>query len=235
MGKNEKIAIITGAGKGIGFETARQLSGPGVKVILTARDVKKGSAAVETLLNEGGNVEFHQLDVTDQNSVNALLKDIKGKYGRTDILINNAGIFLDQGKAGLDADIDSVIETFKTNTLGPLRMCKAFAPLMIENNYGRIVNVSSGLSQLSDMSGMWPGYRISKTALNAVTRIIADEVKEKNITVNSVCPGWVKTDLGGSEAPNLPENSVGTIIWLATLEKKEPTGGFFRDMEKLEW
>lgn len=235
MSGNEKIAVITGANKGIGFETARQLSAAGVKIILTARDEKRGRDAADVLVKEGGDVVFHQLDVTDQNSVDRLLGHVEENFGKLDILINNAGVNLDHGATGLDADLDNVINTFTVNTVGPLRMCKAFVPLMVKNNFGRVVNVSSGMGQLSDMTGMWPGYRISKTALNAVTRIIADEVKDKNITVNSVCPGWTKTDLGGNDAPILPKDAVGTILWLATLEKNKPSGGFFREMERLEW
>lgn len=235
MGRNEKIAVITGANKGIGFETARQLSVAGIKIILTARDEKRGQHATDVLAKEGRDVVFHQLDVTDQDSVGRLREHVEGKYGKLDILINNAGTHMDNGATGLDADLNNVIKTFEVNTIGPLRMCKAFVPLMVKNNFGRVVNVSSGMGQLSDMTGNSPGYRISKTALNAVTRIIADEVKDKNITVNSVCPGWTRTDLGGKDAPILPKDAVGSILWLATLEKNEPSGGFFREMERLEW
>lgn len=231
----QKLAIVTGANRGIGFETTKQLSALGVRVILTARDSEKGEHAREILLQKNENVLFHQLDVTKQESVDRLLDYVQKEFGKLDILINNAGVFMDQGEGGLDADIDKVIETFIVNTIGPLRLCRAFIPLMIKNNFGRVVNVSSGMGQLTNMTGKWPGYRMSKAALNAVTRVFADEVQGKNITVNSVCPGWTKTDLGGPDAPRTPEEAADTILWLATLDANEPNGGFFQNREHIAW
>ena len=123
----------------------------------------------------------------------------------------------------------------ETNVFGPVQLCLALVPMMKVNNYGRLVNVSSGMGQLSDMNGGYPGYRISKTALNALTRILADELRDANILVNSVCPGWVKTDMGGPDAPRTPNQGANTIVWLATLPDGGPTGGFFRDRQQIDW
>ena len=233
---DKRIAVVTGANRGIGFEIARQLSmSDGLKAILTARAPAKGNDAAVRIAEQGGDVFFHQLDVTEEQSAKYLANFLDKEHGRCDILVNNAGVFNDQGKSGLDPDMEIIRDTFETNTMGPLRLCRLLVPLMIRNNYGRIVNMSSGMGQLSDMEGRWPGYRISKTALNAVTRIIAQETADHPIKVNSMCPGWVATDLGGENAPRTPEQAADTAVWLATLLPDGPTGGFFRDRQPLDW
>ncbi len=154
------------------------------------------------------------------------------------MLVNNAGIYIDyqaDSNSILNAKVDTLRQTIETNVYGVLQITQALIPLMKEQNYGRIVNVSSGMGQLNDMQGGSPGYRVSKTALNALTRIFASELKGTNILVNSVCPGWVKTDMGGSEAPRTPEQGVDTIVWLATLPDGSATGGFFRDRQPIDW
>lgn len=235
----KKVAVVTGANRGLGFETCRQLAKQGFQVILTSRDESKGKAAAEKLQAEGLNVKFHLLDVTSPDSIEHLAQFIRNEFGRLDILVNNAGIALDfvsepEGSI-FNSKIETLQKTIETNTYAPLWLCQALIPLMKANNYGRVVNVSSGAGQLEDMQTGYPTYRISKTALNALTRIIANELKETNILVNAVCPGWVRTDMGGPNAPRSLEEGVDTIVWLATLPDDGPTSGFFRDRKPIAW
>ncbi|MBD2386902.1 SDR family oxidoreductase [Cylindrospermum sp. FACHB-282] len=238
MSNTQKNAVVTGGNRGLGFETSRQLAKQGYQVILTSRDEEKGKAAAIQLQNEGLDVIFHPLDVNSQESSQQLAQFIRQQFGRLDVLVNNAGIYLEVrggDNSIFNAKIDSLKQTLETNVYGVLRVTQALIPLMKQQNYGRIVNVSSGMGQLTDMQSGAPGYRISKTALNALTRIIASELQDTNILVNSVCPGWVKTDMGGSEAPRTPEQGVDTIVWLATLPDGSATGGFFRDRQPIDW
>jgi NAD(P)-dependent dehydrogenase (short-subunit alcohol dehydrogenase family) len=239
MNANQKIAIVTGANRGLGFETCRQLARQGLQLVFTSRDVAKGKTATEKLKSEGIEVTYHPLDVTREESIEQLQQFIRQQFGRLDVLVNNAGIFPDpiDFEAGsiFQAKVDTLKTAMETNVYGPLQLCQAFIPLMKEHDYGRVVNVSSGMGQLSDMGVGYAGYRLSKTALNAVTRILAAELKDTNILVNSVCPGWVRTDMGGPEAPRTPEEGVETIVWLATLPDNGPTGGFFRDKQPIAW
>ncbi|MBU7582097.1 MAG: SDR family oxidoreductase [Nostoc sp. TH1S01] len=238
MSTNQKIAVVTGGNRGLGFEASRQLAKQGYKVILTSRDEAKGKAAAQKLQAEGLNVISYPLDVTSDESSQSLAEFIRQQCGKVDALVNNAGIYID-AQAGsnsiLSTKIDTLQTTIDTNVFGVVRVTQALIPLMKEHNYGRIVNVSSGMGQLTDMEGGSPGYRISKTALNAVTRIFASELIGTNILVNSVCPGWVKTDMGGANAPRTPEQGVDTIVWLATLPNDGATGGFFRDRQPIAW
>jgi NAD(P)-dependent dehydrogenase (short-subunit alcohol dehydrogenase family) len=235
---NKSVAIVTGAYRGLGLETCRQLAARGFSVILTARREKEGRAAAEALRQEGLDVGFHLLDVKDEQSVAGLVAFIRDTFGRLDVLVNNAGIFPDptpgSGRDGVfDARLQTVRRGLETNTLGPLRLCQALIPLM--QGRGRVVNVSSGMGQLVEMNGCCPGYRLSKTALNAVTRIFADELRETAIKVNSVCPGWVRTDMGGPDATRSVEEGAAGIVWAATLPDDGPSGGFFRDGEPIPW
>lgn len=238
MSEAQKVAVVTGGNRGIGFETCRQLAKQGIKVILTSRDEAKGKAAAEKLQAEGLDVISHSLDVTNPDSIEGLAQFIKSNFGRLDILVNNAGVLLDYAESDgsvFNLKISTLQKTLETNTFAPLLLCQALVPLMKEHNYGRVVNVSSGAGQLHDMSSGYPSYRISKTALNAVTRIVANELKGTNILVNAVCPGWVKTDMGGENAPRSPQQGADTIVWLATLPDDGPTSGFFRDRKLLDW
>lgn len=242
MNASKRVAVVTGANRGIGFETCRQLAKQGVQVILTSRDEAKGKAAAENLQAEGLDVKFYPLDVTSTDSIEHLAEFIRNEFGKLDILVNNAGILLDplgqQEENALHAKIDTIRETMQTNVYGPLLLCQALIPLMKEQNYGRIVNVSSGIGQLSGMEKMsasYPGYRISKAGLNVVTRMLANELRDTNILVNSVCPGWVKTDMGGPNAMRTVEQGADTIVWLATLPDDGPTNGFFRDRQLIDW
>lgn len=235
----KKIAVVTGANRGLGFGTCRELAKQGIQVILTSRDEAKGEAAAQQLQTEGLDVKSYPLDVTSPDSIEHLAQFIRNEFGRLDILVNNAGIGLDivDGSNGsiLNAKIEILQKTIETNLYGPLLLSQALIPLMKVNNYGRVVNVSSGAGQLADMQTGYPAYRISKTALNAATRLFANELKGTNILVNAVCPGWVRTDMGGPNATRSIEEGVDTIVWLATLPDDGPSSGFFRDRKPIPW
>jgi NAD(P)-dependent dehydrogenase (short-subunit alcohol dehydrogenase family) len=228
------IALVTGANRGIGFEIGRQLAAHGFRVLLTARDASRGRRAADRLRQEGRDVHFQELDVADEESIKNAVEFAKTEFGGVDVLINNAGVYLDEDVAGLDVDLDTVRSTMETNAYGPLRLCQAVIPSM-RRRHGRIVNVSSGSGQLSEMDGGSLAYRISKASLNAITRILADEVRGTGILVNSMCPGWVRTEMGGQHAPRSVEEGADTAIYLATLPDDGPTGGFFRDRRPIPW
>jgi NAD(P)-dependent dehydrogenase (short-subunit alcohol dehydrogenase family) len=236
------VAVVTGGNRGLGYETCKQLAQAGYKVILTARDIDKARTAVQQLRTEHPDIEPpepFQLDVTRPEQAAELEKFLRNNYGgRLDALINNAGAVFDstESDAGiLDTDADILRRSFENNTLSAFHVTRALLPLMQARNYGRIVNVSSGMGALTDMNGGWPGYRISKTALNALTRIFANELQGTNIKINSVCPGWVRTDMGGPNATRDVEQGVTTTIWLATLPDRGPSGGFYRDKKPIPW
>jgi NAD(P)-dependent dehydrogenase (short-subunit alcohol dehydrogenase family) len=235
MPDSQRVALVSGANRGIGLETVRQLAAKRLTVVLTSRDLAAGDAAARKLAAEGLAVVARQLAVTDPASVTRLAAAVEAEFGRLDALVNNAGVYLDQGRQGVDADLDAVRQTLETNLFGAWRLCQAFLPLMRRGGYGRIVNVSSGMGQLNDMGGGSPGYRVSKTALNALTCILADELRGTGILVNAACPGWVRTEMGGREAPRSVEQGADTPVWLATLPDDGPTGGFFRDRKPIPW
>jgi len=234
---DRKIAVVTGANRGIGFEICRQLAAnKGISVVLTSRDEAKGRMAVAQLRSQGLEIEFYQLDVTDTSGIQRLGGFLERKYGAADILINNAGIMADpKGTGMLGVQLQIIRTTMETNVYGPLILCRELIPLMRKKNYGRIVNISSGLGQLSEMGGGMPAYRMSKTALNALTRTLAAELKGTNILVNSVCPGWVKTDMGGPNAVKTLAEGADTAVWLATLPDGGASGGFYRDRKAISW
>src|SRR5215216_5934120 len=232
MTENARVALVSGGNRGIGLETCRQLAARDIAVILGSRDEESGRAAAEGL---SGDVVVHQLDVADGKSVDRLATFVEDEFGRLDVLVNNAGISNDEGQRGIDADLDRVREALEANLLGAWRLCEVAIPLMQRNGYGRIVNISTGLAALEDMGGGSPAYRVSKTALNALTRILASELRGSGILVNSVCPGWVRTDMGGSDASRSVEEGADTPIWAATLTNNGPTGGFFRDRRSIPW
>jgi NAD(P)-dependent dehydrogenase (short-subunit alcohol dehydrogenase family) len=220
------------------LETCRQLAKAGYHVILTARKEQAGNTAAGQLQAEGLDVEFYPLDITKVDQVASLAEHISGTHGRLDVLVNNAGIFPDAApgetaRSAMKADPSSLLTGFKTNTLATFIVCQALIPLM--RGKGRIVNVSSGMGQLSEMNGCCPAYRISKTALNAVTRIFADELQDTGIKINSVCPGWVRTEMGGEDAPLSVAEGAAGIVWAATLPDDGPSGGFFRHGEPIDW
>jgi NAD(P)-dependent dehydrogenase (short-subunit alcohol dehydrogenase family) len=228
-----RVALVTGSNRGIGFEVCRQLGRLDYEVLLGARDLGKGEEAAEALRGEGLNVTALQLDTTNEEDIARL-----GELERVDALVNNAAIAPDRAHPDTSAQYvpaELVRLGFEVNTLGPYRVCQQIVPIMRRQGYGRIVNISSGMAQLSEMNGQSPGYRLSKTALNALTRILADELEGMNILVNSVDPGWVKTDMGGQAAPLTPAQGADTIVWAATLPDVGPTGGFFKEKHQIAW
>jgi NAD(P)-dependent dehydrogenase (short-subunit alcohol dehydrogenase family) len=228
----QKIAIVTGGNRGIGFEICRQLARMGIKVILTARDESKGKDAVRKLQYEGLDVVFYSLDITDEQSIKRLAGWVEQTFNRIDILINNAAINIDEDCTALKADINKIKETMETNVYGPLRLCQALVPIMRKNNFGRIVNVSSGAGALNEMTTGSPGYRISKTALNVITKLLGNELVATNITVNSLCPGRIRTDMNPNGERSV-EQGADTAIWLA--DENVETGKFFRDRKEIPW
>lgn len=227
-----KIAIVTGANRGIGFQIAKDLAKLGLRVVLTARDLAQAKAASVKIK---GDVIPHQLDVTDPNSIAALKQFVERDLGRCDVLVNNAAIYIDDGQTILNVNMDTVHTTMDTNVYGPLLMCQAFVPMMLKQNYGRVVNVSSESGRLTTMSATTPSYNMSKTALNAVTGMFANAVRGKNVHVNCMCPGWVRSDMGGPNATRSLAEGADTAVWLATLPDNGPNGGFFRDRKLMEW
>jgi NAD(P)-dependent dehydrogenase (short-subunit alcohol dehydrogenase family) len=228
----ERVALVSGGNRGIGREVARQLLDNGYTVVVGSRDLSRGEAVAQEL---GDGAVATQLDITDEDSVRAAVSSIERDFGRLDVLVNNAGITDGWGATATEADFDRVREVLDTNLFGSWRLANAVLPLMRRNGYGRIVNVSSGMGQLSDMGGHSPGYRVSKTGLNALTRMLTAELGSENILVNSVCPGWVRTDMGGANARLSVEEGADTPVWLATLPDDGPTGGFFRNRQPIPW
>jgi NAD(P)-dependent dehydrogenase (short-subunit alcohol dehydrogenase family) len=226
----QRTALVTGANRGLGFETSRQLGRLGHRIVLGARDAARGEQAAETLRAEGIDVSVLELDVSSDESVAGLL-DLDG----IDVLVNNAGFAADDDSSALRVPVDTLRDVFETNTYGAYRVTQAIAPGMRDRGWGRIVNVSSGMGQLSDMWGGYPAYRLSKAGLNVLTRVFANELDGTGVLVNSVCPGWVRTDMGGPSARLSVEEGVETIVWAATLPDDGPTGGFFRYKQPIPW
>lgn len=238
MDSNTRVAVVTGGYGGIGLAICKGLAKEGLRIVLAGRNPNKGNANAEDLQVQGFDVVYAPLDVDRTEDIQRLSQFVDHKYGRLDVLVNNAGIFPDssaQGDTLMTAKIETIQQGFETNVYGPIRLCQALIPLMKRNHYGRIVNVSSGMGQLSEMGGGSPAYRLSKTALNAVTCMLSAELEGTNILVNSMCPGWVRTEMGGQDAPRSPEEGADTAIWLATLPDDGETGGFFRDRKPIAW
>ncbi len=234
-----RIALVTGANRGLGFETSKQLAQKGFKVYLGSRNEEKGKAAEEGLKSQGLNVEFVKLDVTKTTDIRKFIDTIKERNEVVDVLVNNAGVLLISLKDVEDASIFKadpviVLKTIEANTVGPLNLIQGLVPLMVEKGEGRVINISSGMGQLNGMEGKWPGYRMSKTALNAITLMVDAEVGDQGIFINSVSPGWVRTDMGGENATRSLEEGVTTTVWLATCENP-PRGQFLRDKKEIAW
>ncbi len=223
-----RVALVTGANRGIGLGVVRQLAQRRLDVILGARDAGKGERAAESLRREGLSVTPVALDVTDQPSVDAARDFVAERFGRLDVLVNNAGALYDDWQSAQDADLETAREAFETNTLGAWRVSIAFIPLLKKSRHARIVNVSSESGSLAAMGGGTPAYSVSKAALNALTRMLADELRPSRILVNSVCPGWVATDMGGPGGRPVRDGAA-SVMWAVLLDDDGPTGGFFRD------
>lgn len=232
MGDERQVALVTGATRGIGREVARQLAAAGYAVIVAARDAAKAEQYAEEL----GGARPLQLDVGDPASVERAVEAVGADPGRLDVLVNNAGVGLDFGVSSLEPDFDTIGKTLEINTFGAYRLAVGLVPLLRESAHPRIVNVSSGMGGVTEMGGWSPGYRISKASLNAVTRMLSTELADAGVLVNSACPGFVDTDMGGPMGAQKPvEDGAAGIVWLATLPDDGPSGGFFRDGRPLPW
>ena len=229
-----KIALVTGSNRGIGYATAKELLLRGYRVILTARKSEDGNKA-KAQLEQFGDLFFHTLDVANPKSVQEIKEYVDVNFGRLDILINNAGINYDTWHSASNADLKNVRESIDTNLFGAWSVAQAFIPLMKQQNFGRIVNVSSGAGAFAEMNSGAPGYSISKAAMNMLTVKLAEELKNHNILVNSVCPGWVRTDMGGMSATRSPEKGAETIVWAAELPDNGINGKFLRDKKEIRW
>jgi NAD(P)-dependent dehydrogenase (short-subunit alcohol dehydrogenase family) len=231
---DRSIALVTGANRGIGLEVVRQLADRGFVAILGSRDPRKGEEAAAELRRDGLDVDVRRLDVADDASVEALGARLADDYGRLDVLVNNAAIHYDTWERAVDADLGLVREALETNLLGAWRTTQACLPLLRRAEGARVVNVSSGAGSLAGMGAGTPAYSISKAALNALTRILAAELRGDRILVNSVCPGWVATDMGGPGGRPV-EDGAASVMWAVLLPDDGPTGGFFRDGRPVEW
>jgi len=231
-----KIAIVTGGNRGLGREIARQLMKSDIFVVIGCRSEPKCAMAVDDLRREGTNIAGFQLDVNDTKSVRRFVDHVEKAHGAPAILVNNAGVYPESTESKVvDTTTSMWRETFETNLFGAVRMCREVVPLMKKLRYGRIVNMSSGLGQLHQMGEGSPAYRVSKAALNALTRTLAAEVAGSGILVNSMSPGWVRTDMGGEEAPRSVAEGAETAVWLCLLASNGPTGEFFRDRKAIPW
>jgi NAD(P)-dependent dehydrogenase (short-subunit alcohol dehydrogenase family) len=230
------VALVTGANRGLGLETSRQLVAKGLTVVLAGRD----SAALERAhralpQDQRRRAITIAMDVTSIESIMGAQRAVMEQVGAVDVLVNNAAVLLSESDEVLSIPRDAYRRTFETNVFGVIEVCRAFVPEMAGRSYGRVVNVSSGAGQLAKMSSYAPAYSMSKTALNAFTRILAHTYGSSGVLVNAVDPGWVRTDMGGPSAPRSPQEGADTIVWLATLPDGGPTGGFFRDRRPIEW
>jgi NAD(P)-dependent dehydrogenase (short-subunit alcohol dehydrogenase family) len=231
----EQIALVTGANRGIGFEVSRQLAKRGIITILSGRDLEATQNAAKQLSSDGLITEALELDVSDDDQIELAAAFIKAKFEKLDILVNNGAVYLDEGRSIFNLPIDAFRTTLDINLVGPFKLSQTLIPLLRRSPAARIVNVSSGMGALNDMGGRDAAYRISKAALNALTRIIANELRGTPAKVNAVCPGWVRTEMGGSGASRSVVEGAEGIVWAATLPDDGPTGGFYRDGRELDW
>jgi NAD(P)-dependent dehydrogenase (short-subunit alcohol dehydrogenase family) len=230
-----RTALVTGANRGIGLEIARQLVLRGLHVVIAARDETSGGQAVVQIQASGGRVTFLSLDVSNSRSIRNAADRFATISDCLDVLVNNAGIYPDEGVTIATVPRDLLVRTFQTNAFGPLEVTQAFLPYLRRGTSSRIINVSSGYGQLDGMSADAPSYCLSKLALNGVTIMLADALRADGIAVNSMCPGWVRTDMGGPGATRSVEEGADTAVWLCNEAPHELTGKFFRDRQEIPW
>ncbi|WP_367133304.1 SDR family NAD(P)-dependent oxidoreductase [Saccharothrix sp. HUAS TT1] len=229
-----RVALVTGSNRGLGLAIVRGLAQQGLHVVLTARSEQAAEAATAPLVAEGLPVSAHQLDVTDVASVSRAVNDITFEHGRLDVLVNNAAVAIDRGLDASSLDQERIKATFETNVFGAWRCVSAVAPVMKEQKYGRILNLTTHMASLGTMKSSSPAYRVSKTAVNALTKVLADELHEHNILVNAASPGRADTRLAYGKAEQTPDEAASAMLWLATLPDDGPTGGLFHGREALD-
>jgi len=235
MSENHKVALVTGGNRGVGYELVKQLALRGYKVILTSRDSEKGHQSAQNLRELALDVSFVQMDVDHQESIRKAAIEVNERYGRLDVLINNAGVYLDGSEKIITMDPSILEQTMATNFFGAYHVIRSFIPLMQKQGYGRVINVSSEYGALSEMSYQGAGaYKLSKLALNGLTRLVAAEING-DIKINAVDPGWVSSDMGGPSAPRTPTQTAKSILWLVTIGPEGPNGEFFRDGKRIDW
>lgn len=230
-----KTVLITGANRGIGFETALQLSGKGFRVFVGARRSEAAEKAAGAIRKKGGQAEPLTIDVAETASIRKAAAALEKSTNQLDVLINNAGIYPDEGFNILTISREQLVSTFQTNTFGPITVVQAFLPLLRKSREARIINLSSGLGQLNGLSPGIPSYSLSKLGINGVTILLAEALRSDGIAVNSMCPGWVRTDMGGPGAPRSVQEGADTAVWLASEAPQELTGKFFRDRQEIPW
>ena len=230
----KKVALVTGGNRGIGLGIVEGLIREGFHVILASRSLEAGRLAVEYLEELSENIDLMQLDVTDSENIRKAAKYVGKNYACLDVLINNAGIIGRPPKNLKESDVDQVKKIMETNYYGPMRMNTTFLPLLRKSSDARIINVSSGMGALEDLLGGHAGYRLSKAGLNAQTILLSNDLREYNIKVFAMCPGWVRTDMGGAEAHRSVEQGADTAIWLSSTQEAE-TGKFYRDRQVISW
>jgi len=231
----ERTALVTGSNRGIGLEAARQLARRGFHAVIASRDEGKGQTAAEGIRRDGGKVTFLPLDVSSSESIRIAARRFGTIAERLDVLINNAGDYPDARLTVLTLPRDRLAQTFQTNTFGPLEVTQAFLPYLRKSDGARVVNVSSSYGQLEGLSAGEPSYCLSKLALNGLTIMLAEALRAGQIAVNSVCPGWVRTDMGGPSATLSVEEGADTAVWLADEAPHEVTGKFFRNRREISW
>ncbi|QWU13773.1 NAD(P)-dependent dehydrogenase, short-chain alcohol dehydrogenase family [Paenibacillus sophorae] len=235
MSKDKQVALVTGGNRGIGYELVKQLALNGFRVILASRDPETGHAAVQKLKESNLDVSVVVMDVDNQESIRQSAITVNERYGRLDVLINNAGVYLDKNEKLLNLEPSILEGTMATNFFGAYYVMNSFMPLMEKQGYGRIINVSSEYGAMSELSYQGVGaYKLSKLALNGLTRLVAAEIKG-DIKINAVDPGWVSSDMGGPSAPRTPKQAAESILWLATIGPEGPSGKFFRDGKQIPW
>lgn len=231
--KQNKIALVTGANRGIGYAIAQGLIEADFRVIIGSRSLDKGKIAVEKL--NSPLVSVIEIDIADDDSINKAFNELNGEIDRLDVLINNAGIYSDNGFNILTIDRELLTKTLNVNTFGAIKTTQIFLPLLEKRNKARIINYSSGYGQLAGLSASVPSYCLSKLAVNGATIMLADALASKNITVNAVDPGWVSSDMGGQNAPRTVEQGADTAIWLATVDSVKDSGKLWRDCQEVSY